>query len=218
MPAITIGFIWIYVYCIDLIYFIRPPVWNMFCFPYLGKNHPNWLSYFWEGRKHQPAIEHGDGNSEWSHEKWGLFIVMLVYQRGLLIWSTGIHHKIFGGYLIFRVYRRHVTAPAKYESLQKSIWNHRFRAESCKSFAWILLDSCLQHQATPLTQHALKMYAEFVHLCKKRNLVPGLDRQYSKMQTAFFCLVPTDVLKCFFLAPSTDEQQWLNQGILSMCV
>ena len=31
-------------------------VWNMFFFPYIGNNNPNWLSYFSEGWNHQPGI------------------------------------------------------------------------------------------------------------------------------------------------------------------
>jgi hypothetical protein len=30
-------------------YIIWLVVWNMFIFPYIGNNHPNWCSYFSEG-------------------------------------------------------------------------------------------------------------------------------------------------------------------------
>ena len=31
-------------------------VWNMFYFPYIGNNHPNWLIFFRRGSNHQPDI------------------------------------------------------------------------------------------------------------------------------------------------------------------
>jgi hypothetical protein len=60
-----------------------------------------------------------------------------------------------------------------------------------------------------LTEDFFQQYAGFIHFYGKWNLVAWLD---SEIHAAFFCLVPTDVLKCFFGSPSTSgAQQRLNK-------
>ena len=59
--GVILGLIYndIYIYTI-LVIIIWLVVWNIFIFPYIGNNHPNWLSYFSEGLI--PPVIH-DGNS-----------------------------------------------------------------------------------------------------------------------------------------------------------
>ena len=70
----------------------------------------------------------------------------------------------------------------------------------------------------PWPRMFFQQYAGFIHFYGKWNLVAWLD---SEIHAAFFCLVPKDVLKCFFGSPSTHEHNkgWtnMNQLFLSMC-